>query len=95
MAVELRTLLRSRITIVWLGLTAATLLSWRIGTDHSVHAHLATIVVLLVAFLKIRFVGLYFMEVRDAPLPLRFIFEAYCGVVCTTLVILYLAAGGA
>ncbi|HWF54201.1 MAG TPA: cytochrome C oxidase subunit IV family protein [Solirubrobacteraceae bacterium] len=84
-------LLKSRVSLVWLGLIIATLISWRIGTDHGVHAHLATTIVLLVAFVKVRFVGLYFMELRDAPLPLRGIFEGYCLVVCTTLIVLYLA----
>jgi heme/copper-type cytochrome/quinol oxidase subunit 4 len=91
MATQLTTLLKSRVSLVWLGLIIATLISWRIGTDHGVHAHLATTVVLLVAFVKVRFVGLYFMELRDAPLPLRALFEGYCLVVCTTLIVMYLA----
>lgn len=49
--------------------------------------HLATVLVLLVAFVKVRVVGLYFMELRDAPLPPKLIFEGYCGVVCMVLVI--------
>jgi caa(3)-type oxidase subunit IV len=95
MAVQFTTLLKSRISIVWLVLIAATLISWKVGTDHGVHAHLATVIVLLVAFIKVRLVGLYFMELRESPLPLRLIFEGYCVVVCTTLIIMYLAAGGA
>jgi heme/copper-type cytochrome/quinol oxidase subunit 4 len=91
---QLGSLLKSRITIIWFVLIVATLISWKIGTDHGVHAHLATVIVVLVAFIKVRFVGLYFMELREAPLPLRGIFEGYCLVVCTTLVIMYLAAGG-
>jgi caa(3)-type oxidase subunit IV len=94
MAVQFTTLLKSRVSLVWLVLIAATLISWKIGTDHGVHAHLATVIVLLVAFIKVRLVGLYFMELREAPLPLRLIFEGYCVVVCTTLIIMYLAAGG-
>ena len=91
---QLGSLLKSRISIIWLVLIVATLVSWKVGTDHGVHAHLATVIVLLVAFIKVRFVGLYFMELREAPLPLRSIFEGYCIVVCMTLVIMYLAAGG-
>ena len=94
MAAQLKTLARSPISVVWLGLIVATLISWKVGTDHGVHAHLATIIVLLVAFIKVRFVGLYFMELREAPIQLRGIFEGYCIVVCTTLIIMYLAAGG-
>jgi caa(3)-type oxidase subunit IV len=91
MATQLITLLKSRISIVWLGLILATLISWKVGSDHGLHAHLATTIVMLVAFIKVRFVGLYFMELRDAPIPLRLIFEGYAVVVCAVIVILYLA----
>jgi caa(3)-type oxidase subunit IV len=94
MAAQFTALLKSRISLIWLVLIAATLVSWKVGTDHGVHAHLATVIVLLVAFIKVRLVGMYFMELREAPLPLRLIFEGYCVVVCTTLIIMYLAAGG-
>jgi hypothetical protein len=92
MIVQLTTLLKTRITAVWLGLIVATLVSWRIGTDHGVHASLATAVVLVVAFVKVRFVGVYFMELRSAPVWLRSVFEGYCLVVCTVLIVMYLAA---
>ena len=72
---------------------AATLLSWRIGTDGGLHASLATPIVLIVAFVKVRFVGMYFMELRRAPVPLRAAFEAYCLVVCSVIVAMYLTAG--
>jgi heme/copper-type cytochrome/quinol oxidase subunit 4 len=92
---QFRTLLKTPITVVWLVLVILTLISWRVGTDAGLHAHLAALIVILVAFIKVRFVGLYFMELRDAPLPLRGLLEGYCIVVCTTLIIMYLAASGA
>jgi hypothetical protein len=92
MIVQLTALLKTRTTAVWLGLIVATLVSWRIGTDHGLHASLATAVVLVVAFVKVRFVGVYFMELRDAPAWLRTVFEGYCLVVCTALIVMYLAA---
>jgi caa(3)-type oxidase subunit IV len=95
MAAQLTNLLKSRVSAIWLILIAATLISWKIGTDHGVHAHLATTIVLLVAFVKVRLVGLYFMELRNAPVALRLAFEGYCLVVCATLIAMYLAAGGA
>jgi uncharacterized membrane protein len=91
---QLPTLLKSRISLVWLLLIAATLISWRVGTDHGLHAHLATTIVVLVAFIKVRFIGLYFMELREAPVPLRLIFEGYCAVVCAVVITMYLAGGG-
>jgi len=89
-------LLRTRTTAVWLALTLATLLSWSLGGHHTVgmsnsHA-LAGISILLIAFVKIRFVGLYFMDLRGAPALLRTMFEAYCIVVCASLAVMYLLA---
>jgi hypothetical protein len=92
MIVQLTALLKTRTTAVWLVLIVATLVSWRIGTDRGLHASLATAVVLIVAFVKVRFVGVYFMELRDAPVWLRTVFEGYCLVVCTGLIVMYLAA---
>jgi hypothetical protein len=77
-----------RITAVWLLLVAATLFSWEsahVGHDYRV----ATSLVLVVAFIKVRFVGLEFMELRAAPLPLRLIFEAWLLLACGALLFLY------
>jgi hypothetical protein len=77
-----------RITAVWLLLVSATLFSWEsahVGHDH----RLASSIVLLIAFTKARFVGLEFMELRAAPLPLRLIFEAWVVLACVALLILY------
>jgi hypothetical protein len=49
---------------VWAGLVVATVVSWA--------------VVLGVAVIKVRFVGLDFMELRNAPVLLRAAFEGYC-----------------
>lgn len=85
-------LLRSVTSVVWLALVALTLVSWWLGTDHGVgDADTASVLVLLVAFAKVRFVGLYFMDLRLAPLALRLLFEGWCGAVCTVLVVMFLA----
>jgi len=88
-------LLRSPITAVWSILILATLLSWWLGTDHGLGSGAdhtgATLAILVVAFVKVRCVGLYFMELRDAPLPLRLAFEAYVAVVCGGVIGLYLS----
>jgi hypothetical protein len=77
-----------RITAVWLLLVLATLFSWEsahVGSDH----RLSTSIVLAIAFIKARFVGLEFMELREAPPPLRLIFEAWVVLACAALLILY------
>jgi heme/copper-type cytochrome/quinol oxidase subunit 4 len=86
-------LLRNRVSIVWVVLIGATLLSWWLGAGHGVSSRLgASVVVLVVAMIKIRLVGLYFMELRRAPLPLRTVFETYCLVLtCATLGMLLFA----
>jgi hypothetical protein len=93
MVAQLLSLLRSPITLVWGLLMLATLLSWSLGTDNLVHgARLAGVLVLMVAFVKVRFVGRYFMEIRDAPPALRWILDGYCTVVCAALVAMFLVA---
>jgi hypothetical protein len=84
-------LIRSYITLVWFLLVAATALSWEmgygVGFDNVRHASVAIIVV---AFIKVRFVILDFMEIRNAPLFMRLIGEVWVFVVCSTLILLYL-----
>jgi hypothetical protein len=50
----------------------------------------ASVLVIVIAFVKVRFVGRYFMELRDAPTPLLAVFEGYCAVVCTILIVMFL-----
>ena len=92
-APALPSMLRTPTTVVWLVLIAATVLSWMLGTDHGFGATdhtLSSVVILLVAFVKVRFIGLWFMELREAPVVLRLLFEGYCAVVCTMTIALFL-----
>jgi hypothetical protein len=79
---------------VWVGLMGATLASWWLGIDEGGAvgdgASVATLAVIVVAFVKIRFIGSYFMELRHAPLWLRVVLDAYVVVVCSTLAVIYL-----
>ncbi len=51
---------------------------------------MVAVVVLAIAAIKVRLVGLDFMELRHAPIPLRVMFEAYCFGVWAVLSGLYL-----
>lgn len=86
-------LVRHRTTAVWGGLVLATLVSWALSAEHAWDSEtgrtVATVGILAVAFVKVRFVGLDFMELRRAPLPLRLIFEAWVLSVFTVLAVLY------
>ena len=89
------TLLRTPASVVWLVLVAATAFSWVLGTEHGLGSNaqqLASVAVLAVAFIKIRFIGLYFMELREAPILLRGLFEVYCAAVGTLVISLFLFA---
>lgn len=85
--------LRDAVSVAWALLIAATLVSWTVGEDHG-NGHtarqVATVVVLLVAFVKARLVGMYFMELRHAPIPLRVLFETWCLVVGGGIIVLYM-----
>lgn len=72
-----------RMGAVWAVLVAATLASWSLGGGNAV--------VVAVAFVKVRLVGLYFMELRTAPLPLRGLFEGW--VLVTGAVLIGLCLG--
>jgi hypothetical protein len=88
---RLAPLLMTRTTAVWFLLILATLTSWRLGTDHGLGSHeAASVAIVVVAFVKVRLVGLYFMELREAPVVLRGLFEAYCLAVCTLVLAMYL-----
>jgi hypothetical protein len=87
--------LRDAVSVVWALLVAATCISWAVGADHgNGHAarQLATAIVLLVAFIKVRMVGMYFMELRYAPAVLRTLFDAWCLLVGGGVLAMYLIA---
>jgi Prokaryotic Cytochrome C oxidase subunit IV len=50
------------------------------------------VLILLIAFVKVRFVGLYFMELREAPMLLRGLFETYCIGVCALVISMFVFA---
>jgi Prokaryotic Cytochrome C oxidase subunit IV len=87
----MRALLLHKVTPLWIVLILATALSWEFGhglgfgnrTDY------ATVAVILIAFIKARFVVLDFMELRTAPWPLRLALEAWLVVVGGAIIVLY------
>lgn len=84
-------LLRNRITVVWFALIVATCLSWEtVGNiDWAFDYRIPSIIVLGIAFVKVRYVMLEFMELRHAPLPMRLVAEAWSLGVCAALVAYY------
>jgi hypothetical protein len=81
-----------RQTAVWMFLVAATVLTAVVGLEQHGDTTAVGLLLLAIAFVKIRLVALHFMEVREAPLPLRLLVEAYVGVTFVALVVIYLVA---
>lgn len=85
-------LARNRVSVVWAMLVAATCLSWWMGNDASGSAREIRIIstaLLVIAFVKVRFVISFFMEVREAGFFLRAIVDAWVFLVCAGLIGLY------
>ncbi|MFZ0907280.1 MAG: cytochrome C oxidase subunit IV family protein [Mycobacterium sp.] len=80
---------RGRAGVSWLVLIAATLVSYALGAEHDVGS-VVVVVVLGIAAIKVRLIGLDFMELRSAPMPLRAAFEGYCLALWAALSGLYL-----
>ena len=69
--------LRERVTLVWLGLMALTCVTtWGLSKDLFSPA-IAVVGIFFIAAMKVRYVVLDFMELRNAPIPVRVAFEAW------------------
>lgn len=78
-----------RMTVVWIVLLALTFGSFLVGIEQSADfAGAAAIAIIGIALLKVRLIGLHFMDVRIAPTALRMLFEGYVLVVFAALVFL-------
>src|SRR5271170_2055338 len=89
-------LARNRVTFIWVVLVSATALSFAMGHGFGFDdVRKASVAIIIVAFVKVRFVILDFMEIRHAPIPMRIVGEVWAVVVCTALVVLYLYGGTA
>lgn len=86
--------LRDRTTVVWAALMAATVVSWALGSHGAEDGaiELGAAVALFIAFVKVRYVGLEFMELREADPVLRRCFTSWVLIVGTTVLVLHLAA---
>ena len=82
---------RNDILLAWALLVALTAVSWWLGADHGTAVAAATIVILLLAFVKVMVIGYSFMELRHAAPVLRVAFFGLATLICTILVGIYLA----
>jgi hypothetical protein len=88
----MRSLRRDAAVIVWLVLVLATFLSWWLATEPWHGGALGAVAIFIVAAVKVRLVGLHFMELADAHPVLRAMFELYVLALLAGLVAFFLAA---
>ena len=85
--------LRERVTWVWLGLILLTCVTtWGLSKD-IISPAVAVVGTFLIAALKVRYVVLDFMELRSAPLPVRMAFEAWPVVVALVILGFWFSTG--
>jgi caa(3)-type oxidase subunit IV len=69
--------LRERVTVVWLGLLVLTCITtWGLSKDLFSPA-VAVVGIFAIAAMKVSYVMLDFMELRYAPIPVRVAFQAW------------------
>jgi heme/copper-type cytochrome/quinol oxidase subunit 4 len=83
-------LLRKPVSIVWAALVLATVASTWLLSNNSVAPEVATVAIMLIAAVKVRFVMRHFMEVRGAALALRLVCDGWLLAVTTLIVTVYL-----
>jgi heme/copper-type cytochrome/quinol oxidase subunit 4 len=83
--------LRERVTWVWLGLMMLTCVTTWGLSKNLFSPTVAVIGIFLIAAVKVRYVMLDFMELRQAPLPVRAAFEAWPVVVAAMILGLWFA----
>ena len=87
------TYVRLPATTVWTVLLAATLVTWMLGAGHAIlvnNASVATVFVILIAFIKVDLVGRYFMELNRAPRRLALLFHGWSLITASTVIGIYL-----
>ena len=85
--------LRERVTMVWFGLVVLTCVTtWGLSKD-MFSPVVAVVGIFLIAAVKVRYVMLDFMELRQAPIAVRVAFEAWPVVVTAMILGLWFATG--
>jgi len=77
--------LRERVTMVWLGLVVLTCVTtWGLSTDLFIPA-VGVVGIFVIAAVKVSYVMLDFMELRDAPILIRVAFQSWPVVVAAMI----------
>jgi hypothetical protein len=81
-------LLFNHLSVIWLLLVGATILSVEcVGVIFPrTSSNIVAASVIAIAYLKMRFVGLDFMELRHAPILARISFEVWLVIICAAII---------
>ncbi|MGQ0625465.1 MAG: cytochrome C oxidase subunit IV family protein [Sporichthyaceae bacterium] len=85
-------LLRERVTIVWILLMSATCISTWLLPANTFSAEVAVVAIFALAAFKVRYVLLDFMELRSAPVAARVFFEGWIALVTVVILGFWFAA---
>jgi Prokaryotic Cytochrome C oxidase subunit IV len=77
--------LRERVTWVWLGLMALTCITTWGLSKHLFIPTVGVVGIFVIAAVKVSYVMLDFMELRDAPIPVRVAFQAWPALVAAMI----------
>ena len=87
----MRSLILSRVSLVWFVLLGATLISWEVGHGVGVDdLRLASVLIIFISLVKVRFVLREFMELWHAPTALKLLGDAWLVALMGLLTVLYL-----
>lgn len=76
----MKTLLWTRNTAVWLLIVGATIVSWQMGHGMGIQdPTIAGVAIMVISMIKIRMVLFDFMELRTAPLAMRWAGDIWIG----------------
>lgn len=78
-----------RLRLIWMLLLALTFGSFTVGVEQGAgFATAAAIIIVGIALVKVRLIGIHFMDLRAAPRSLRLLFEGYTAVLFVVLAVI-------
>ena len=83
-------LIKDKLFWVLAGLLALTLLSWLIVSSAGLETQTLGVILIILAFVKVRLIIIHYMEAAKAYLPVRICFEAWVILVAGITIALYL-----
>ncbi len=84
------TLIKDKLFLVLAGLLVLTLLAWLISASAGLEIQTLGVILIILAFVKVRLIIIHYMEAAKVYLPIRIAFEAWVILVGGITIALYL-----